>query len=758
MRVLELSLRNYRVFEQVDLELPARVIGIFGSNGAGKSALVEAILYSLYGQARTAKQEIRTHGVLTDCEVRLVFQHGGQQYEVRRTIRGKNHQTEAEILVGDLSLAVGVQEVDAEIRRLLRMDHQVFRASVFAEQKQLDAFSDLTKARRKEMVLRLLGIKPVDEARGAARLAARESKRDADRLAQQLPDAAELEARLKGAAELASKAREAAKEAAIELNAATSRLEDTRSLFDTSENGRIEMERMAALQVEVEETKRGLEERFDQLGGRIAALTNALGELPVLEEELADLLDARHRLDVARRWAEGTERLGELEREVGALSDVDPTAALEELEKAEAVLKQAERAATKAESIHERVKEDLDTAVVSLEAAGDLDPGKPCPTCGQPLGAAFRDVVAHRKKDVSELRTKLTAQGKEAREAETARKAAQKRSDAARKAGEAARRAAQQREHLEKQLGAVQKQVDELAAAFAEEAPDLANLEAAAARSDELSSHVASLRAEQKHLVQMQSDRNAVEKDLSVCTARLADLAKKAAALDFDPERHAELRARFDEATAAFEQARNDERQASDSAKDAEKEVAALEADLNRVREVAAQVGEIREEARYVERVSLLLDGFRDHLVSRIGPELSREAEALFRELTNHEYEDLRIDDEDLSIKVADAGAYFPIERFSGSEADLANLALRVAISMHLSRMSGADVGMMVLDEVLGSLDEERKDLMVQAMGRLADRFHQLFVITHAEQLKDQFGASIEVQKVGRRRSQATLA
>ncbi len=71
--------------------------------------------------------------------------------------------------------------------------------------------------------------------------------------------------------------------------------------------------------------------------------------------------------------------------------------------------------------------------------------------------------------------------------------------------------------------------------------------------------------------------------------------------------------------------------------------------------------------------------------------------------------------------------------------------------------MAGTDVGMMVLDEVLGALDAERKDLMVQAMGRLSGRFHQLFVITHAEQVKDQFPASIEVRKVGRRRSQAVL-
>jgi DNA repair protein SbcC/Rad50 len=158
-----------------------------------------------------------------------------------------------------------------------------------------------------------------------------------------------------------------------------------------------------------------------------------------------------------------------------------------------------------------------------------------------------------------------------------------------------------------------------------------------------------------------------------------------------------------------------------------------------------------------VERVGLLLDGFRDHLVARIGPELSREAEALFRELTNHEYDDLRIDEETLAIQIADGTDYFSIERFSGSESDLANLALRAAISLHLSRMSGADVGLMVLDEVLGALDAERKDLLVQTMGRLANHFHQLFVITHAEQVKDQFPASIEVRKIGRRRSEAVL-
>ena len=134
MRVVELSLRNYRVFEELDLELPARVIGIFGENGAGKSSLMESIAFACYGvdAARTKKHDIRTHGVLTDCEVRMVFEHAGSPYEVRRTIKGRGHAPEAELFGGGMLLASGTTEVDAEIRRLLHMDVHVFRASVYA--------------------------------------------------------------------------------------------------------------------------------------------------------------------------------------------------------------------------------------------------------------------------------------------------------------------------------------------------------------------------------------------------------------------------------------------------------------------------------------------------------------------------------------------------------------------------------------------------------------------------------------------------
>ena len=757
MRLLELSLRNYRVFEQVDLEFPARVIGIFGQNGAGKSALVGSVLFALFGVDRTAKDQIRTQGLLTDCEVRLAFEHGGQQYEVRRLIKGKNHQTEAELLIGDLELAVGVREVTSEIGRLLHMDQGVFRASVFAEQKQLDAFSDITSGDRKKMVLRLLGIKPVEDAITAARKEARARKAGTEEMAASLPDLAEQEAALAEARELQHKAAKLAGEAAKDLERAATLFEKLDAAFGESEATRQKAEQLTALRAQATSQAKALVARHEELSGRIEELSSSLEQLPALEKELAGLAGVTEKLAAARRFVEAAEELAAAESELEALSAPDAEAALEELEAATAEARAVEKSFHRAESALEQKEGQLAAAEEALERAGELDATKPCPTCGQELGAAYEDVVAHRKREVSALKKGVTDAGRVVREKEKELKAATSRLAAAERTGKDAQRAITQREVLEKKAASRRGKVSELGEPWDGKLPDLEELESQARRAGELDLEVASLKAEGKHLAQAKKDLVTRAKERDAAVKSVADLEGQLEELAFDPKKHGKLRADRDEAAADLERARREEREAADALKDGQKEVARLEAGIEKVKELAARIEEARDEARYVDRVSLLLGGFRDHLVARIGPELSREAEAIFRELTNHEYEDLKIDEEDLSIQIADAGTFFPTERFSGSEVDLANLALRVAISQHLSRMAGADLGMMVLDEVMGSLDSERKDLFVQAIGRLSGRFHQLFVITHAEQVKDQFPASIEVRKSGRRRSVALM-
>lgn len=757
MRVLELSLRNYRVFEEVDLELPARVIGIFGINGSGKTTLLDSLRFALYGESRTDKKQIRTHGILTDALVRVVFEHGGRQYEIRRRIKGKNHSTEAELFVGERQLATGVTEVNQEVQQLLRMDQKVFRASVFAEQKQLDAFSEVRAGERKEMVLRLLGIRPVDVARSAARKESRDQKALADRLQASLPDLAEQEARLEKDRAEAEEAREQAASAADALKEVEARAAEASKTFDASDEVRERVEKIAVEKRGYEQQAEAHGRKESQLTERIEELERDLVELAQLEVELASLEGAAKRFAEGQRAIEAARVTEELGAQLAAIPVTDAEAALAALEAAQRDRDRAREEAAKAGSVEERAAEDLAAAQETLARATKADPSQPCPTCGRPLGDDFEEYVSHCKKAVAEAKKRAATASKAKRSTVEALEDAEGAFAEATAKGETVRLASENRSRLEERLTESRGQLEILLKAFGGELPDASRLEGDASRETELRRRVTELGTERKHLQHARKDLEVETKELAACRSRIEELDEEAGKLAFDSEDHARLKKERDESARLVEQARGAERSARDALGALERELAKLEGLIAQAREISEEVARLREEARYLGRTTQLLDGFRDHLVGRIGPELSREAEALFRELTASEYDDLKIDEQTLAIQIADGTDFFPIERFSGSETDLANLALRVAISKHLSYMSGTDIGLLVLDEVLGSLDVERKDLFVRAMGRLSNHFHQLFVITHAEQVKDQFQAVVEVQKVGRRRSVAIL-
>jgi DNA repair protein SbcC/Rad50 len=758
VRVAEISLRNYRVFEELDLELPARVIGVFGENGAGKSSLMESIAFACYGvdAARTKKHDIRTHGVLTDCQVRMVFEHAGSPYEVRRTIRGRGHAPEAELFGGGMLLASGTTDVDAEIRRLLHMDVQVFRASVYAEQKQLDAFSDVTPGKRKDMALRLLGIRPVEDARNASRREARSTRESATQLADAVTDLAAIEAELKDAKEAVLEAKRIAKDAAAGLKEATAVQKAAAKAFAESDAVRQRIERLMVELRGKTEQRSHAEEQATALAGRAEQIEESIAQLPAIEEELEGLQGVEDRLRAATGLAAKAGELATVRAQLDGMEALDVPAALSALEAAATELEDARGAAAAAEAERAHRASLLEEANLRLERAAEADPTQPCPTCGRPL-EDFASYLKHCRAEVASAKKTATAAAAAAKRALAERAGAEKTHVSAAKEGERVRDQDARRGQLSERADALAGEFEALAEPFDGQVPDVDELRAGAERARTLGAHAAELGAQRRHLAQVQQDLAATEKRLSALDRDLATLTAEAERLAFDETEHDRLREEAETASGGLDDARAAEREASDARKDAEKHEAAIAASLRQAKETHVKVEELRSQARYVERVAMLLEGFRDHLVARVGPELSREAEALFRELTNHEYDDLMVDEDTLTIRIADGDTYFPIDRFSGSETDLANLALRVAISVQLSRLSGADVGMMVLDEVLGSLDQERKDLMVQTLGRLSARFHQLFVVTHAEQVKDQFPATILVQKTGRRRSTAVV-
>ena len=151
------------------MEFPDGIVGIIGQNGSGKSSLVEAIAWVLYGNepsiVRTTKEGIRSSsaGPNDECSVELEFDLGTDHYRVVRSIKGKNCTSDATLSVnGSLTAHTDKGVTDVIVDRL-GMDYKSFFISVFARQKDLNALSTLRPADRKKTILRMLEIDVLDD-------------------------------------------------------------------------------------------------------------------------------------------------------------------------------------------------------------------------------------------------------------------------------------------------------------------------------------------------------------------------------------------------------------------------------------------------------------------------------------------------------------------------------------------------------------------------------------------------------------------
>jgi exonuclease SbcC len=131
------------------------------------------------------------------------------------------------------------------------------------------------------------------------------------------------------------------------------------------------------------------------------------------------------------------------------------------------------------------------------------------------------------------------------------------------------------------------------------------------------------------------------------------------------------------------------------------------------------------------------LNDFRRYLISRIGPLLSHYGSSYFDVFTDGKYKQMEID-ENYDIYIYEQGEKFGIKRFSGGEEDLANLSLRLAISQVIAeRAGGVHFSFIVLDEIFGSQDSQRRTNVLHTLGELSHQFQQVILITHIEDIKD---------------------
>ena len=142
------GLRSYRKAQTIEFE-PSGLLAITGATGAGKSSLLEAMMFALYGvYSGNSKSNKELIGDRCD-EMRVAFEFEvqGQVYTARRAVGRKGAGSFA-LLKGEELICHDGNRMTAEVTQLLGLDEEQFKKTVFLPQ---GAFQSFLNSKPKEI-------------------------------------------------------------------------------------------------------------------------------------------------------------------------------------------------------------------------------------------------------------------------------------------------------------------------------------------------------------------------------------------------------------------------------------------------------------------------------------------------------------------------------------------------------------------------------------------------------------------------------
>ena len=306
---------------------------ISGSNGAGKSSLLDAITWALFGQARK-RDDTLVNLQSTVAEVSLEFAYEGNTYRVLRA-RPKSKTGVLEFHIrqpaGTWKPLTERTQVDTQGRILetLRLDYDTFINAAFFLQGRADTFTTETPTRRKQILGSILGLDIWEVYRQRASDRRKQIEAEVDRLDGRT---AEIEAEL---------SEETARQERLSiLQADLKRLSAARKLQEQTLDG---LRGVAATLAEQRKLVETLQRQADAANRQLRELENRQAARQAERQSFAELLDRAEEIESAfQTWQQQRAELSRLDEVSGRFREFESrrTAPLLEIESARVTLLQ----------------------------------------------------------------------------------------------------------------------------------------------------------------------------------------------------------------------------------------------------------------------------------------------------------------------------------------------------------------------------------------------------------------------------------
>lgn len=673
MKLVNLELKLFRQHEATYLDFKSGLIGIIGANGAGKTSLVEAIAFALYGSKalRGKNHDVCTRGKDGTPTVTLVFEHDGTNYRVKRRLG------DAELFQGGETtpLCSGSRDVTSRIELLLRMNHEEFIATYLTEQKGLEFLSGQRgAAERERFIVRMLGYDKLERAQELLRADKKEKRQEIAAWEGSLGSIEELRQRREREELLVKEIQSKHGEAVKVLEQAERESESIKGKIDSLREKR-------SLYLKGRDEVLTKQARFEERSKRITALEEERRALLLRQSNGVSFKEILEGGDLEKRISDIRLKLNEDE---AVLIDIRKT-----LLDYENTIKGKQAEIGGAIATYER---NYAAALSHLNKHRALGREGKCPTCGQGLGASFSQVekglVASCEQLAEELaNTKGVLDGlsKPSLEQQTL---------------------TSKQEELQRQYISNKSVIEQLLS-FEKELLAHSRIE------DELVS---------------------ARKDLEHLDSELKLIRKNINELGFSEEEYTKLKVAFDASSGLCEVARLQRVRLEGELDREEALLKRTELEIVQLEERNIVLQHSKAKLILLEEGDKVLTEFRKYLNVSIRPELARLASEFIAELTDGRYNAVELE-EDFSPTVLEDGE--PKAVISGGEEDILNLCLRLALSHMLSERAGSSFALLILDEVFGSLDEGRRINVLTLLEKLGKRFEQILVITHLDDIRE---------------------